>query len=164
MQERSPKSQRLAGPSKQGWVGWVGSLISSGHRVRSIFLWDHTTNLIYSNFRLTKQTFGWNLSSQVYLFTKEDCLPWCEYSGLLVIIWVYTSVSEVWLMWIHLRKGKIGALINVVSFVVNKSAGNTLLFTQYTVMSTEYTTYPPPAMVAFAYEWWQDLKVLIIAK
>lgn len=42
--------------------------------------------------------------------------------------------------------------MNVVSFVVNKSAGNTLLFTQYTVMSTEYTTYPPPAMVAFAYE------------
>lgn len=105
--KESPKSQKQTGPSKQGWVGWVGSLILLGHCIRSISLVAHTTNFIYSNSRLTKKTSGWNLSSWVHLLTKRDCACHEMYSGMPVIIQVCSSVSGTWLTSVHLKKIKI---------------------------------------------------------
>lgn len=42
------------------------------------------------------------------------------YSGMLVIIQVCSSVSGTWLMCVHLKKIKILALMDVVTFVVNQ--------------------------------------------
>lgn len=55
-----------------------------------------------------------------------------------------------------MRKVRIWASMNAVTFVVNKSAGSTLPFTLCTVMPQEHTIFPSSVVLAFPYDILQD--------